>query len=72
MKFITRTDDGLGEGLYDSIAWAFEVHVKAADRQEIQAGVLYGNEDSPERIEFFAEAEPLVTSVPVLVWEPSV
>lgn len=47
-SFLTRNDDG-----FDSIAWCFETHVKHADVRAVQYAVLTGNEDSPERIDFY-------------------
>jgi hypothetical protein len=51
--FLTRNDEGIGEGIFDSIAWAYETHVKRADNPRAGFAVLYGNEDSPDRIDFF-------------------
>jgi hypothetical protein len=69
---MTRHDADLGVGLFDSIAWAFEVHVRKPDDSRYQAAILYGNEDSPERIDFYFEAEPLVTSTVAYTWVPEV
>ena len=37
---LTRKDDGLGEGLFDSIAWAFSEHVKTPDTGLYNAAIL--------------------------------
>lgn len=58
--FLTRKDTGVGEGAFDSIEWAFREHVKDEDRPEFLAAVLYGNEDAPEQIDFYRDAEPVV------------
>jgi hypothetical protein len=69
---LTRTDDNVGVGLYDSIAWAYEVHVKQPDPRSYNAAILYGNEDAPERIDFYTSPEPLVTDKPAFIWMPEV
>jgi hypothetical protein len=66
--FLTRRDTEVGEGVFDSIAWAMEVHVKAPDTGEFNFAVLFGNEDAPVRIEFYTQTEPKVMDVPVRVW----
>lgn len=53
---LTRHDNVGGES-YDSIARAFEVHVKQPDTKIYATAILYGNEDSPERIEFFTKKQ---------------
>ena len=58
---LTRKDDSVGDGLFDSIAWAFSEHLKTADTGVYNAAILYGNEDAPEMIDFFTKAEPLIT-----------
>jgi len=56
--YMTRADAGIGAGLFDSIAWAFEAHLREPDTHEYHFAVLRGwHEDSPERIEFW-RAEP--------------
>ena len=65
---LTRYDDGLGEGIFDSIAWALSTHVKIPDTGEYRAAVLYGSEDSPEMIEFYTQAEPLITDHVAYRW----
>ncbi len=69
---LTRTDDHVGDGPFDSIKWAFEEHVKQPDDDTINSAVLYGNEDSPEFIDFYHEAAPLVTSRKVWRWKQDV
>ncbi len=66
---LTRKDDSLGVGLFDSIAWAFSEHVKAPDNKLYNAAVMYGHSDDyPERIDFYTETEPLVTSTVAWRW----
>jgi hypothetical protein len=65
---LTRKDDTVGAGVFDSIAWAFSEHVKAPDTGEYNSAVLYGNEDAPEMIDFYREAVPLVTSHVAYRW----
>lgn len=65
---LTRKDDNVGEGLFDSIEWAFSEHLKEPDNPEFNAAILYGNEDAPDRIDFYREAEPLITSKVARVW----
>ena len=65
---LTRKDDNLGDGVFDSIAWAFEQHVKTPDTGEFNAAILYGNEDAPCCIDFYREPEPLITSHVALRW----
>ena len=67
---LTRKDDGLGLGgeLFDSIKWAFEEHLKIPDDPRFNSAVLYGNEDSPEMIEFYKVEEPLITTKVDFVW----
>ncbi len=67
-QLLTRNDEGVGEGSFDSIAWAFSEHVGTKDLGNYQSAVLFGNEDCPERIEFYIQAEPLVTDKPELIW----
>lgn len=66
---LTRKDDNVGEGVYDSIAWAFEVHVKLPDNPRYNSAVLYGSEDAPTMIDFYTEAEPLITSRVAYRWK---
>ena len=53
---------------FDSIAWAFEVHVNRADEGIYHAAMLYGNEDCPAKIEFYTQAEPTVNDAPAWTW----
>jgi len=66
---MTRKDEGVGEGQFDSIAWLFSEHIKEPDTGEFHAAVFYGhNEDAPERIDLYRTAEPLVTTPVDRVW----
>lgn len=69
-QYMTRKDEGIGEGLFDSIAWALEVHVKQPDTHVYQTAILHGNEDYPLSIVFFTQSEPTVFDVPAYVWHP--
>lgn len=68
---MTRKDEVIGNGSFDSIAWAFEVHVGEPDDKRINSAVLYGNEDAPEMIDFYKEPELLITSKCVRRWIPA-
>jgi len=68
-RYLTRKDENVGVGEFDSIAWAFEVHVKQPDRPELQFAVMHGhNEDAPDYIDFYQQAEPSYFDVPALTW----
>lgn len=67
MTMLTRRDANVGVGLYDSIAWAFENHLQQPDDPAYTHAVLYGNEDAPDRIDFW-RSEPMVGVAPHLVW----
>lgn len=69
---LTRKDVESGGGLYDSIAWVFEAHVKWPDTGAYNSAILYGNEDAPERIDFYESASPAINSIPSCTWFPSV
>jgi hypothetical protein len=72
VTLLTRKDKHVGTGLFDSIAWAFEVHVKQPDLGVFRSALLYGNEDAPERIEFYRVAKLCMKHVekPAMVWTP--
>ena len=65
--FLTRSD-AVGATPFDSIAWALETHVGIPDTGRFNAAMLYGNEDCPERIEFYTQAKPLITDAVAWVW----
>ena len=67
---LTRRDMGLGEEVFDSIAWALEQHCKILDAHVFNSAVLYGNEDAPDQIDFYLEADPLITSTVAWRWKP--
>lgn len=67
-SLITRKDSDVGEGVFDSIKWAFSEHVKSSDTGEFNSAVMYGNEDSPAMIDFYTQAEPLVTDKVAWRW----
>jgi hypothetical protein len=60
----------VGDGVFDSIAWALEVHVKIPDTGKYNAALLYGNEGAPDKIEFYTQREPLVTDKVAFTWKP--
>lgn len=66
--FISRRDDEVGQGTFDSIAWAFEVHVKQPDTGEYNSAILHGNEDCPDKIEFWRAANPRYDAPPDYVY----
>jgi hypothetical protein len=61
--FLTRHDD-----YFDSIAWAYETHLKETDLGDFDSAILYGNEDSPPRIDFYTLESPTITDTPARVW----
>ncbi len=63
--FITRNDNS-----FDSIQWAFEVHVKQPDTRDYNSGILNGNEDCPESIHFYATNDPRYDDAAIAVWTP--
>jgi hypothetical protein len=67
---MTRKDEGVGDGIFDSIAWLFSEHVKEPDDPAYNSAVVLGNEDAPEQIDFYREAEPLLRSVVARTWKP--
>lgn len=64
---LTRCD---WNGNFDSLKWALEVHVKRQDTGEFNFACLYGNEDSPERIDFYKSANPHWNEYIALTWFP--
>ena len=64
--YITRKDDGLGVGLFDSIKWAFE-HFGLKDDPEFNFGLQFGRHDSePEKI-YLWKSEPNFDTPPDLI-----
>lgn len=47
--------------------WLKDTHLKNKDYPEFKCFVLYGNEDAPEKVELYANQEPLITDVPNVV-----
>jgi hypothetical protein len=68
---LTRRDTDVGEGSFDSIAWALNVHVKTHDTGIYHAAILHGNEDCPERIDFYTQTEPKVSDDVAYTWKPA-
>jgi hypothetical protein len=69
MKILTRHDE-VGAAPYDSIKWAFEVHLHEQDTGEFNFAVLHGNEDAPIRIQFWRDEAPLWRNPPDKDWKP--
>lgn len=67
-SYLTRDDHDVGAGSFDSVNWALTEHVKIADTGEYRAALLTGNEDAPERIDFFTDAAPRFDASPAYVW----
>lgn len=58
----------------DDMKWLFEVHISRQDEwkpdrpmDHYQSAVMYGNEDSPERIELFYDTRPHYEDEPIAV-----
>ena len=68
ISFLTRHDSEVGEGIFDSIAWALSQHAERIDTGEYNTAVLYGNEDAPDKIEFFKNADPNHDEVADYLW----
>ena len=71
--YVTRNDECGSDG-FDSIAWIFETHIKEPDTREFNFAILYGNEDSPSKIElwrgrFGGQEAPHYDTKPDRVWE---
>jgi len=67
--FITRSDNELGDGPFNSIRWAYEVHLKTPyGFCDYHFAIMYGNADCPQRIDFFKKASPRFDAKPDYVW----
>lgn len=69
---LSRKDmTGVAVEPYDSIKWAYEVHLKTEDPgpEVYDLAILTGNEDAPNMIEFFAPGA-LCDAKPSFVWKP--
>ena len=53
----------------DDIDWLFEVHLKSSGltRSLYKSCLLYGNEDSPSKVELYTTTEPTVFDKPIVV-----
>jgi hypothetical protein len=47
------------------VQWLKETHLRGLSYPEFASFVLYGNEDSPTRVELYAASYPTVSDVPV-------
>lgn len=56
--FITRRDDVGATTPYDSIKWVLETHLKLPDHNWFNSAIIYGNEDSPTKIELWRSKNP--------------
>jgi hypothetical protein len=55
------------------ILWLKQTHLKAlseAEKAEIQSAVIYGNEDSPEKVVCYSNDNPSIHDVPCLIFLP--
>lgn len=68
---LTRSDEA-GCEPYDSIQWAFDVHLKREDDGKYHYAILYGNEDAPRIIEFWRDAIPNYNQLPDYIWRNTV
>jgi hypothetical protein len=50
----------------EDMTWLRDVHCPTLPA-EYHSAILYGNEDSPERIEAYLSPDPLVTDVPFII-----
>lgn len=67
-KLLTRADDGLGEGLFDSVAWVME-KIGLKDSGCYQSAVMHCvNEDSPQQVDFYHLTIPNVNDTPAYSW----
>jgi hypothetical protein len=48
----------------DDISWLKENHLQDLEYENFNSAIIYGNEDSPEKIELFEKLEPLHTDTP--------
>lgn len=69
-EVLTRKDSH-GCEPYDSIQWAFEVHVKEPDTGIYNFAIQYGYGDTPDRIEFWVSENPNYDEEPSMVWTPA-
>jgi hypothetical protein len=67
-QLMTRHDTEVGEGEFDSVRWLYETVLREPDPQEADSAVVYGNEDSPDKIEFYSLESPTITDTPIRVW----
>lgn len=46
----------------EDMAWLIEVHLaNRPEFKQFKSAILYGNEDSPEKVELFFDSDPLIT-----------
>ena len=61
-------ENGGGVGTFinssDDISWLKENHLQDLEYENFNSAIIYGNEDSPEKIELFEKLEPLYTDTP--------
>lgn len=52
----------------DDMQWLYDVHLLGMDANRVfRSAVIYGNEDSPDRIELFEDANPTVNDIPRII-----
>ena len=66
LTYITREDEGIGVGKFDSIKWAFEMY-KLPDNKEAKYGVIVGSEDSPIEIRLFTKEPNYTDSADIIL-----
>jgi len=71
-RFLTRRDTDVGVGEFDSVKWAIETHLgrnpDAFPYHYANSAILFGNEDCPDRIDFYESESPTITDTPVFTW----
>jgi len=65
--WMTRRDD-VGNGPFDSINWLYETVLHEHDHLEYDSALVFGNEDSPSRVEFYTLESPCIQDTPARVW----
>lgn len=54
----------------EDMSWLFSTHLRtcAPEVQRCQSAVVFGNEDSPERVELHWDVNPLANAMPAAVY----
>lgn len=64
-KILTRHDTEAFGKKFDSIKWALDTYVKGHDSGKYKFALLFGEENAPEKIEFYSRRDQ---KTPELVW----